>query len=61
MDSDGLACKFSDVAGVPAIVPALMISSTQVKCRTPRNPPGSYTIQIATNGIDLSSDGVVFV
>jgi hypothetical protein len=61
MDSDGLACKFSDVAGVPAIVPALMISSTQVKCRTPRNPPGSYTIQIANNGIDFSSDGVVFV
>lgn len=51
------ACRFG--AGT-APVSARWLSSSLLECVSPRSPPGSVALEVSNNGVDFSSDGVLF-
>lgn len=52
-----LACKFGDVG----VVAATFVSDTQIECETPATTElTSEELEVSVNGVDFTSDGVIF-
>lgn len=55
LNSTTAGCKFGK-----AIVPAEFITNQAMICTTPANPPGAVSVELMSNGADLSFSGAVF-
>ena len=56
VDSPLLACRF----GKLALVPAVFDTSSHVTCVTPAMSAGIQGVEVTTNGVDLSANGLQF-
>merc|ERR550514_2368670 len=56
VDSDTLACRFGDADAEYT----RWISSSKIECEAPPHAVGEVSVELTTNGVDYTSNGVLF-
>ena len=57
-DTEALFCRFGD--NTSAISPARYIDFVRVECEAPPHAVGEVSVELTTNGVDYTSNGVLF-